>query len=240
MLDPLLGLREEALVKEEASAQVCRIAVAQEVRVDTANLLVGAFLLHDFLDLLVVSLIACGHLLGNFVALELVNGRDKLAIVLLDFIDDAGLGHLTIRMHFFKLQVVRVKHVLVYTGGRLQLLLTHVGDVVGRLCHATSHDLLKNLLFFDQRHSVVVVAAPLVLHMVLDVGVIVATLSCAIMDDHSMQVILHVLQANVLVGEQFLLLCNLVLQALDLILDKLAISFEHLLNDPELCLLLLS
>ena len=192
------------------------------------------------MNLLVVSLIARGHLLGYLVALKLIDCRDKLAIVLLDLVDDAHLGHLTIRVHLLKLQVVCIEHVLVCAGGRLQLLFAHVGDVVGGLGHASTHSLFKYLFLFDECHSMIVVAAPFALHMVLDVGVIVATFRGTIMDHHSMQVILHILKADVLVSEQFLLLRDLVLQVLDLLLDKPSVSFEHLLYDAELRFLLLS
>ena len=45
----------------------------------------------------------------------------------------------------------------------------------------------------------VIILAPDILCMVLDVGIVVAALSCAIMDAYAVQVVRHALQRRILV-----------------------------------------
>ena len=73
--------------------------------------------------------------------------------------------------------------------GYLQFFLTDVNDVVGRLGEATSRGFLKYLLFLYCCHTMIVVAAPDSLLVIFDVAVVVTTLSCAIVDAHTVQVI---------------------------------------------------
>ena len=80
----------------------------------------------------------------------------------------------------------------------------------------------------------VVVLAPYPLRVISDVRVVMATLGCAVMNAHAMQVIWHTLQICILVLKQTLLSGNLFLQAFNLNLDFVAISVEHLLHQVRL------
>ena len=60
--------------------------------------------------------------------------------------------------------------------------------------------------------------------MVPDVGVVVAALSCAIVNANTVKVVRHALQRGILVVEQTLLLGDLILQARDLCLDLVLIG----------------
>jgi len=114
-------------------------------------------------------------------------------------------------MESLKLWVVWIEDVLVNVTRLVQLLLAHIGDVVSRLRQTATHGFLQDLGFFDNCHSVVVVAAPLILFVVLNVGVIMTAFGSSVVNYDSVQVILHLLQANILAGKLLLLVCDLVL-----------------------------
>ena len=70
----------------------------------------------------------------------------------------------------------------------------------------------------------VIILPPDALRVVPDVGVVVPTLSCAIVNANTVKVVRHALQSGILVVEQTLLLSDLILQARDLSLNLVLIG----------------
>ncbi len=93
---------------------------------------------------------------------------------------------------------------------------------------------IEHLRLLNNVDPVVVVLAPNSLLMVLDVTIVMTTLSCAIMDAHSVQVVPFALQGLILVGQHLFLRLNLQFQTLDLVFNLATVVVKHLLHQIRL------
>jgi len=122
-----------------------------------------------------------------------------------------------------EIRFTSIVFVLVNETRSLQLLLRDVDDPVCRFSQATAHSILFDLDWVNNRNSMVVVLSPYVLSVVKDVGVVMAALSCSIVDADSMQVVRHLLQRQILVLQLVFLALNLLLKASHLLPDLISI-----------------
>ena len=175
------------------------------------------------MDFVEVLFIQRRHFFCDFIVFERIHFKDKGSVVCHDFFDDVLVGHRAVRVLLLEVQFTSIVFVLVNQTRSLQLLLRDVDDPVCRFSLATTHSILFDLDWVNNRNSMVVVLSPHVLSVVKDVGVVMAALSRSIVDADSMQVVWHLLQGRILVLQLVFLALNLLLKASDLLSDLISI-----------------
>ena len=151
------------------------------------------------MDFVEVLFIQRRHFFCDFIVFERIHFKDKGSVVCHDFFDDVLVGHRAVRVLLLEVQFTSIVFVLVNQTRSLQLLLRDLDDPVCRFSLATTHSILFDLDWVNNRNSMVVVLSPYVLSGVKDIGVVMAALSRSIMDADSMQVVRHLLQGRLLV-----------------------------------------
>ena len=122
----------------------------------------------------------------------------------------------------------RLEKILLNSFRLEPLFLADVDNIVSRLGVVATICVIEHLRLLNNVDSVVVILAPNSLLVVLDVTVVMTTLSCAIMNAHSMQVVPFVMQGLILVGQHLFLSLNLQFQTLDLVFNLATVGVKHL------------
>lgn len=233
LVGSLARLLQEAHVDKQPFTQVLRIHifVAKQVSVEATNVFVLDLLLENLGDLVEVLLVAGRDFLCNLARLVVVYFGLQLPVVVSDLDKNLFTCKGSIGVLLVKIGLSWHVEISIDVFGVRKFTSADVDDIVRRLGETPAAGFLKNLLFFDDRDAMIVVAAPDALIVVLDIAVVMTALSSAIMDANSMQMVSLVSQRRVLRVEKVLLILDLLLEALDLLSDLGAVRAEHLLND---------
>ena len=165
------------------------IFVAQQVSVEATNVFVLDLLLENLGDLVEVLLVAGRDFLCNLARLVVVNFGLQLPVIVSDFDKNLFTCKGCIGVLLVEIGLSWHVEISIDVFGVRQFTSADVDDIVRRLGETPAAGFLKNLLFFDDRDAMIVVAAPDSLIVVLDIAVVMTALSSAIMDANTMQMV---------------------------------------------------